>query len=384
MAYPREINGRWYACWRDPKGKQKTAPCGEGARGKKLAEQKCRQVEGQLLLGTYDDKKSRPWGTLNADGEITLPDPEKEPATFLDEYIIKCLMPNRASSLNIALASLARFTELVKPRAVNSIEDADVDEFIRLRRQQRGKQEGTKVSHATINKDLRSIRAALRRAKRWKYLDHDVEVIFLREDSKEITFISDEQFVLLHQHAEASNLEEIRDLPNGVTGAMVMRALMTFLYMTGWRINQTLDVDLLADVNLGTRDVFAPADQTKGRRDVLCKLHPIAIEELRPLVERFCKRFVPDSVTIDCLYKQFRRIQRAANVLPARGKEYFGFHDLRRGFATANAENLDLFELQKLMQHKSLETTKKYVNMARRTDSTEKLRAPDVKRPKQA
>ena len=43
---------------------------------------------------------------------------------------------------------------------------------------------------------------------------------------------------------------------------------------------------------------------------------------------------------------------------------YFGFHDLRRGYATANAEHMDLFELQKLMQHRSLETTRGYVNMA--------------------
>ncbi len=43
---------------------------------------------------------------------------------------------------------------------------------------------------------------------------------------------------------------------------------------------------------------------------------------------------------------------------------YFGFHDLRRGYATANAEHMDLFELQKLMQHRSLETTQGYVSMA--------------------
>lgn len=41
-----------------------------------------------------------------------------------------------------------------------------------------------------------------------------------------------------------------------------------------------------------------------------------------------------------------------------------GFHDLRRGYATANAEHMDLFELQKLMQHRSLETTRGYANMA--------------------
>jgi integrase len=67
---------------------------------------------------------------------------------------------------------------------------------------------------------------------------------------------------------------------------------------------------------------------------------------------------------------------------PKCGKEgWYGFHDIRRGFATANAENLDLFELQGLMQHKSLATTKLYVNMAEKLNrTTDKLAVPAVLR----
>ena len=52
--------------------------------------------------------------------------------------------------------------------------------------------------------------------------------------------------------------------------------------------------------------------------------------------------------------------------MPKGGKNggWYGFLDLRRGFATANAASMNLFELQGLMQHKSLETTKGYVSMA--------------------
>lgn len=60
--------------------------------------------------------------------------------------------------------------------------------------------------------------------------------------------------------------------------------------------------------------------------------------------------------------------------MPKGGKrgDWYGFHDLRRGFATMNAGSMDLFELQGLMQHKTLETTRKYVNMAKRYNETVK------------
>ena len=68
---------------------------------------------------------------------------------------------------------------------------------------------------------------------------------------------------------------------------------------------------------------------------------------------------------------RIRTIQAAAKLangtpMPKAGKNggWYGFHDLRRGFATVNAASMNLFELQGLMQHKSLETTRGYVNMA--------------------
>ncbi|HWB10919.1 MAG TPA: tyrosine-type recombinase/integrase [Pirellulales bacterium] len=61
-------------------------------------------------------------------------------------------------------------------------------------------------------------------------------------------------------------------------------------------------------------------------------------------------------------------------------QDRFGLHDLRRGFATMNAAGMDLFTLQKLMQHKSLETTKLYVNMVDRLKpAVANIFVPDVK-----
>jgi integrase len=56
----------------------------------------------------------------------------------------------------------------------------------------------------------------------------------------------------------------------------------------------------------------------------------------------------------------------------------YGFHDLRRGFASMNADRLSAEALQGLMRHKSYATTQLYVNMARQLKQTaEKLHVPE-------
>jgi integrase len=86
------------------------------------------------------------------------------------------------------------------------------------------------------------------------------------------------------------------------------------------------------------------------------------------------------------LWDRFHEIQEVARLddgspMPKAGKdgEWYGFHDFRRGFATANAGEMDLFQLQSLMQHKSLNTTRSYVNMAGQLNAVvDRLKVPDI------
>ena len=65
------------------------------------------------------------------------------------------------------------------------------------------------------------------------------------------------------------------------------------------------------------------------------------------------------------LHTIFAEVQEAAEVhLPCNDKHthtrfchVYGFHDLRRAFATMNADKLTPDALQALMQHKSYQTT---------------------------
>jgi integrase len=61
--------------------------------------------------------------------------------------------------------------------------------------------------------------------------------------------------------------------------------------------------------------------------------------------------------------------------LPCRGEHEhtrfchtYSFHDLRRTFASMNADRLTPDALQALMRHKSCQTTMIYINMARQLD----------------
>src|SRR5262245_49604062 len=57
----------------------------------------------------------------------------------------------------------------------------------------------------------------------------------------------------------------------------------------------------------------------------------------------------------------------------------YGFHDLRRAFATQNAPVLSADALQKLMRHKSYLTTQRYINMAGQLNAAvDLLHVPDV------
>ena len=87
------------------------------------------------------------------------------------------------------------------------------------------------------------------------------------------------------------------------------------------------------------------------------------------------------------LYAELERVHKAAGVSLPCNEDHehtdacycYGFHDLRRAFATVNAETLSADALQALMRHKSYTTTQRYINMAHQLNrSVESLHVPEV------
>jgi integrase len=110
----------------------------------------------------------------------------------------------------------------------------------------------------------------------------------------------------------------------------------------------------------------------KGKRDQRVKLHAVIVEHLAAIAA-FTPTVLPWPHHRRTLDEEFLRIQQAAGIhLRCPGEHehtpechVYSWHDLRRAFATYNADQLTPDALQALMQHKSYTTTQKYINLAR-------------------
>src|SRR5262249_53784901 len=138
--------------------------------------------------------------------------------------------------------------------------------------------------------------------------------------------------------------------------------------MTGWRVGEIIALRR-EDVDLGTGFAIMRALDNKGKRDERVKLHPVVVEHLERL-PGFDPCFFPWNHHRRTLYSEFLRIQQAAGIHLSCHEKHrhnaychvYGFHDLRRAFATMNADKLTPDALQALMRHKSYQTTQLYVN----------------------
>lgn len=355
-----ESQAPYYVGWVDPDGKRCSKSCGPGREGRRNAQKVKRKTEAELLTGTYGKKVGGTW------------------EEFLDQYeeqALATVAPRTRSEARTALAHFHRLTGTRKPAAIRT---ASIDQYKADRLKEEGLKEGTTVSHATVNKELRHLKAALKKARKWGYLAELPDIDFLRELGKLPCYVPPEHFSKLYAACETAHL------PSGLacSPADWWRALLVLIYLTGWRIEQ---VTLLQrdDLNLDTGEVYSNAEDNKGGRDVKLVLHQVVLDHLRN-VASFEPLLFPWRHRRMTLWDEFKRIQDLASVKPDR-KRHYGFHDLRRAFATMNADRMTADALQRLMQHKDYKTTQKYLNLARQLrPAAENLFVPELPKAKGA
>ncbi len=360
-----EDRASWYVGWVDPEGKRRGKSCGPGLEGHRNAEKLRKKVEAQLITGTYQSNERKTW------------------ADFRREYEETVVGGLAARTREEVKAALDHFEQLARPVRMSAIKTATIDQFTAARRREPGKKKGALVSPATVNKDLRHLRAALGKAKKWGYLAADPEFDMEREPKKLPTYITGEHFAAVYQACDTATRPAHLPYP----AADWWRALIVVGYMTGWRISDMLglrrdDLDLEGGYAI-TRWV-----DNKGKRDERVKLHPVVVEHLKKLAS-FEPVVFPWPHNKTTLYDEFAEVQVAAGVhlaCPDRHEHtdqchVYGFHDLRRAFATMNADKLTPDALQALMRHKSYSTTQLYINLARQMDAAVAgLHVPDVLR----
>ena len=200
----------------------------------------------------------------------------------------------------------------------------------------------------------------------------------IREPHKMPVFVTPEHFAVIYHKASTLVRLPAKCDPH-YTAADWWQALTVTAYMTGLRINEILSIRL-ADLDLTGGFLITRWDDNKAKRDESVPLHAVVVEHLRKLIgtHDLVFRWGHDERT---LWEEFGRIQREAGIhlhCPEKHQHtpachVYGFHDFRRAFATINAPRMKPEALQKLMRHKSHQTTLGYVNLSNQLDEAVKF-----------
>jgi integrase len=371
--------------YRDHTGKRRTKSFGAGSNAHRLAKQAVVKLDAELRTGVYADRE------LEKERQAA----EESKRMTWTQFVIEQynpkeieLMPSGRSK-PLVRKSLRFFGQLCDNPMLHTITADTISAFREKRSKAKGKKPGSTISRATVNSDLRAIKAALRAAAEWGYIEKAPKVKFLDEFHELPRYVTPEHFAAIFKACETATLPDEMHVAAGEW----WRALLMFAQMTGWRISEILALKW-ADVNLEAGTALTRASDNKGKRDAVVALHPVLIDRIRPL-KTFHPNVFPWEHDRTCLMKHLHAIQAAASIdLPCRvtGKtaaelaaaverlgvdankglahtctttcHRYGFHDLRRAFATMNAANMTREALQALMRHQSPLTTAGYINFA--------------------
>ncbi len=229
------------------------------------------------------------------------------------------------------------------------------------------------MSPATVNKDLRHLKAALRVAHEWGYLATVPKFRIVKEPYKLPIYVTPDHFAEIYNKAcDLARLPE-HSVPE-YTATDWWRALVVTAYMTGLRINEILSIRK-TDLDLDAGRLITRWDDNKGKHNETVPLHAKVVEHLRMSLSEheLVFRWGHDQRT---LWEEFGRIQREAGIhlsCPEKHRHtpschVYSFHDFRRAFATVNAPRMKPEALQKLMRHKSYQTTLGFVNSSNQLD----------------
>jgi integrase len=259
------------------------------------------------------------------------------------EYETEVMATRRPGTQTQSKISLKHIERILSPSAVADITRAAITRFSTARIR-----EG--VAKATVNKDLRTLRAFLRESAKRKYIFRCPEIPFLKAPGK----------VFSQLYAACGVATEPAE--QGFTAEQWWQTYLVFLYLTGWRCWEPLALTK-EDIEWTAARVFLRAEHNKGDRDEVVPLHDLVIEHLRQ-IKSFGPMLLPWPLARRKLWDVFHKIQTEAGVKRRDGK-FYGFHDLRRGFATMNADRMSADALQAIMRHRDYGTTKRYINLAR-------------------
>ena len=289
---------------------------------------------------------------------------------FLDEYDKLVVEGFRSEASKTMTRQILRlFTDLARPRYVHPISRHDLDEYVAKRLAMPSRRKGDTIAAETVKKELRTIRAALNRARAWNHIKAVPSLPKVLGFKRDKGFMLETDFDAIMRACESATLPDPR-IHDGIDPAAWWRALLAVLWTSGIRIQAALALRWDgADLDAGV--VRSLARDNKGKRDMS---HDVtAAVPFLNAIQSADPRLLPwnhDRRTLDVI---FHRIQRAAGVHLDCPQEHehtpachvYGFHDLRRAHATYNYGKVDDRALQAQMGHASFSTTQGYIKYAK-------------------
>jgi integrase len=336
---------RFVVEWIDPHGKRcRKKVAGTGRPAKRLADDLARQITAKLTLGTYDKTPRKKW------------------TEFQDDYQLKIVSKKRPSTQRMVKETLNLFGEICRPAYVDAITTQTIDTFRHKLSQRRGRKRGSKMSPFTVNRHLRHLKAALRKAHVWKSLRELPVFEFLDEPEILPVYMRPDHFDLIYKSCEQATEPSGRDYP----AAHWWQALMVIGIMGGLRIQEMLSLPW-DDLHLDERYLIVRNQNAKGNRDDLVPLHPAAVDHLRRVTE-YSARVFDWPLRRELLWDAWEKIQLRAGIhLLCRGDHehtarchVYGFHSLKKACGTLNASRLTKPVLNAFMRHRASATTEKF------------------------
>lgn len=240
----------WSVGWFDPEGRKRSKRIGS----KSMAEKFRRKKEGELAAGVCRSGPEQvSWEKFRSEYEETV-------------------MPKWRSEHSRYLAgrSFDLFEKLIAPKYVSRVDEKALDTFVAKRLKMRGKKKGDTVSAETVKKELRTIRAALTYAVRWRYLAIVPAKPEVDGYGKDKLFVTEKHFDAIMRHCNAARLPQ--DLNCSPTD--FWQVLLATAWVTGMRRSALLAI-LWDDVDLEAGIIVSRYRENKAKRDQRHQIGPI-------------------------------------------------------------------------------------------------------------
>ncbi len=271
---------------------------------------------------------------------------------FQEDFLESHTRRKPGSTLKTYRTSLEVFGKLANVRQVSEVDFGCLEDFVKSRLK-------SGAAPATVNRDLRHVRAALKWAERRKFIDKapDFHGLFVREELKNPVVVPREDFAAMVAALKSENLKLKTASPDW------WKIFLYLSYYLGLRRNETLSLTW-SDVSLETMEVRVMAATSKGRRERMVPIAP----EIRNLLQQWKQQYpsaglkspvLPwDHDSYFPLYGDWHAIQTAGGI--PEGQHYVPKNFRSTCASDLIASNVPTVVVKDFLGHATVATTETY------------------------